>query len=127
MTQTRHSLRALITTFLVFGAPTVCAAAPPLPGTEDYEILMPFAQWVESQHDSQDQWCCSISDGRIVEVRQVDGHWQVHVTPEKFPGSWDAWETVPDEKVLKGENPIGLPVAWVLRNHIYCFMPPSGV
>jgi hypothetical protein len=102
-------------------------AAPPAVGSEDYEIMHPFAEWVMHQNAPTGQWCCDISDGRPVEARTVGEHWQVYVTAEKFPGSTPGWHDVPDVAVLHNPNPTGVPIAWVIHDHLYCFAPAGGV
>lgn len=101
-------------------------AKPPAPGSEDAEILGPYAEWVQTQHLADGRWCCSVSDGRTVETKMSGDHWSIHITPEKFPGSHDHWVDVPPERVLRVPNPTGFPIAWVMNDILYCFAPPSG-
>lgn len=102
-------------------------AAPPPEGSEDWQIMHPYVEWVTSQHDRRGFWCCDIGDGRPVDARTIDDHWQVHVTPQHFLGQPDHWLNVPDDKIIKGSNPIGLPILWLLHGNVQCFAPPDGV
>jgi hypothetical protein len=120
-----YVMAALTLAAVLFGSSV--QAAPPEPGSEDADIMGPYADWVEHQHDANGAWCCTISDGRTVEARISGASWEVHITPDKFPGSHDHWQAVPDEKVLRVPNPTGFPIAWVMNDRIFCFAPPSGV
>ena len=61
--------------------------------------------------------CCSVSDGRVVDYRINNGHFEVLLTAESFPWVEEdhlGWRPVDDRSVLQGkENPIGKAVAWV--------------
>ena len=64
---------------------TPALAAPPPEGSEDWNVMHPFAEWVTSQHDAAGRWCCDIGDGRPVEA-EIDGdHWRGDVTPAHLP------------------------------------------
>lgn len=109
------------------------ANAPPV-GSEDYEILAPFAEWIRTQDDAQGHWCCDISDGRIVQARTVrtgqddaEGkpalRWQVlFLHPETLPayGRPEGWQDVEDSALVRDKqgrpvvNPTGIDVAWWL-------------
>lgn len=126
MTRTLAVLLCLLSTHTL--------AAPPPEGSEDYKIMHPYAQWVTSQHDRLGRWCCSIADGRPVDAKiSPEGHWQVMFQrPETI--SDDAaqpvpsgWINVPDDAVIKGANPMGVPIAWWYRGRIQCFCPIGGV
>jgi hypothetical protein len=102
------------------------AAMPPV-GSDDWNIMMPYKEWVTSQHDQLGRWCCDIGDGRPVEARINDDHWEVHVTPKHFPEEEDRWLTVPDEKITRNANPTGTPILWLYQGRVQCFAPPDGV
>ena len=109
-------------------AMTVAArAAPPPKDSEDWKVMHPYAEWVTSQHDTLGRWCCDIGDGRPVDARIVDDHWEVHVTPAHFPGEGDRWLAVPDEKITRNANPMGVPILWLYQGRVQCFCPPDGV
>jgi hypothetical protein len=129
------------------------AAAPPPVGSEDYQVMMPYKEWITSQHDGLGRWCCDIGDGRPVEavigkmapgpVREGewrlpgpapvspaadgDDHWWAHVTPAHWPGEIDRWVFVPDEKITHNANPTGSPILWLYQGRVQCFAPPDGV
>lgn len=107
-----------------------CAlAAPPVEGSPDWEIMHPYAEWVQKQYAKDGHWCCSAADGRPVDARiDADGHWQAHVTPEHFPDATDHWLTIPDDHVLHQANPMGVPLLWYNQRMDlpYCFAPAAG-
>ncbi len=86
-------------------------AAPPPVGSDDWQIMHPYAEWVTSQHDRRGYWCCDIGDGRPVEARIVDDHWEVHITKVHFPDEPEHWLAVPDGKITAGGNPNRLAAA----------------
>ncbi len=102
-------------------------AAPPPVGSDDWNVMMPYKEWVTSQHDTLGRWCCDIGDGRPVEARIADDHWEVHVTPKHFPDEVDHWMPVPDEKITRNANPTGTPILWMYQGRVQCFAPPDGV
>jgi hypothetical protein len=106
-------------------AATTAHAAPPAVGSEDWEVMAPYAEWVRTQNAPDGHWCCDISDGRPVEARIYKGHWQIYITEEKFPRSPVGWANVPDDAVLRNANPMGVAIAWVLGGRIFCFAPGS--
>jgi hypothetical protein len=110
----------------VIALPIAAHAAPPPLGSEDWNLMAPFKEWVTTQHDSLGRWCCDIGDGRPVEARIDSDHWSVHVTPQHFPGETDRWMAVPEEKVVPGANPTGSPILWLYRGQVQCFAPPNG-
>jgi hypothetical protein len=101
-------------------------AAPPPVGSDDWQIMHPYAEWVTSQHDRRGYWCCDIGDGRPVEARIVDDHWEVHITKVHFPDEPEHWLAVPDGKITAGGNPTGTPIVWLLHGNVQCFAPPDG-
>jgi hypothetical protein len=101
-------------------------AAPPPEGSEDWKIMHPYKEWVTTQHDLRGRWCCDIGDGRPVDARITGDHWEVHVTPQHWPGETDRWLAVPDEKVTRSVNPMGTPILWLYQGRVQCFAPPDG-
>lgn len=101
-------------------------AAPPPVGSDDWNIMAPYKEWVTSQHDGLGRWCCDIGDGRPVEARIDGDHWEVHVTKTHFPDEPDRWLAVPDEKVTRNANPTGTPILWLYQGRVQCFAPPDG-
>jgi hypothetical protein len=111
-------------------------AMPPAPDSEDAQILGPYKEWISTQRDRYQIPCCDIGDGRPVDadmVTVVDSdhvrrtYWRAHVTPAHFPGEPDHWVIVPDEKVIVGENPTGIPILWLYHGLVQCFAPPTGL
>jgi hypothetical protein len=129
MTKTARMLFALATVAVLGAAtwPAPARAAPPPVGSDDWNVMMPYKEWVTSQHDSLGRWCCDIGDGRPVEARIADDHWEVHVTPKHFPDEVDHWMAVPDEKITRNANPTGTPILWMYQGRVQCFAPPDGV
>lgn len=114
---------ALVAAFL-FTVPA--HAAPPPEGSDDWQIMHPYVEWVTTQHDRRGYWCCDIGDGRPVQARIADDHWEVHVTPSHFPDEPNQWLSVPDGKITAGGNPTGTPILWLLHGNVQCFAPPDG-
>jgi len=111
-------------------------AMPPAPGSEGAQLMEPYKEWITTQRDQYQNPCCDIGDGRPVDadmVTIVDAdhvrrtHWRAHVTPAHFPGELDHWVIVPDEKIIVGKNPIGIPVLWLYHGLVQCFAPPAGL
>ncbi len=133
-----HKLAVAAVAATVLFAASAHAAAPK-PGTEDYDLLMPFEHWVTEQQSRiyhHDDWeggfssCCGTADGRTVEARRADNAsgWQVLITkaPDKFPWATPGWRDVPPIAVKNVPNPVGLPVVWVTSaDVIECFRPAA--
>lgn len=132
----RRGLMAAIAASLIV-PPRAFAAAPPV-GSEDYEMLSPFAEWISEQRDSGWRPCCDVADGRIVDVRVRDGRFEVlFLHPETLPEGRDrdgliwrrpvGWQSVPDAAIIKDadgkpvHNPTGIPVAWWYLDVVRCF------
>ena len=111
---------------VVLGEVSVAHAAPPPVGSDDWNVMAPYAEWITKQHDTRGRWCCDIGDGRPVEARIVDDHWEAHVTPQHFPGEDDRWVPIPDEKIVRA-NPTGTAILWLWESRVQCFAPPDGV
>lgn len=111
---------------------TTAQAAPPPVGSDDWNIMAPYKEWVTTQHDRLGRWCCSIADGRIAEARiNGNGHWEARilhpetVAPEDGPVP-PGYVEVPDERVLRVPNPTGFPILWIYKGQAQCFAPPTG-
>jgi len=109
-------------------------AAPPSPNSEDARIMSPQEAWITSRHDRQNNACCDIGDGRPAEANLVTvvdwddvtrTHWRAHITPDHFPGESDRWVVIPDEKIVSGANPVGVPILWLYKGRVQCFAPPD--
>lgn len=118
-------LLLLVLTVLLFTS--AARAAPPPVGSDDWNIMAPYAEWVTTQHDKRGYWCCDIGDGRPVEARIAGDHWEVHITKAHFPDEPDHWLAVPEDKIVAGSNPTGTPIVWLLHGNVQCFAPPDGV
>ena len=134
-----------IAVVLVF-APMVAFAAPPPEGSEDAKIMGPYKEWATSQHDLAGRWCCDIGDGRPVDAEifencnlppgdvpdkcpaqmPIGAHWWAHVTREHWPDERDRWMMIPDDKITRSINPIGVPILWLYQSRVQCFAPPDG-
>ena len=119
----------------LFAAAPAFAEPPPV-GSEDYEILAPFGDWIAAQNQPGTVVsCCNIGDGRIVEHRVREGHLQIRfVHPETLPDypyahrpAVGQWYPVPDNSILRGPtgapiaNPTGVDVGWWLGGRILCY------
>lgn len=108
-------------------------SAPPPVGSEDWEIMAPYAAWIETQRDQIGRICCDWSDARPVQVRQRLGKWEVQfVRPRDLPPPYpDGWQVVPDHAVLRDRNgravvsPVGLSIAWWYAGEVRCFTVPA--
>jgi len=141
---------AIIGAALMLGSATHAVhvlAAPPPYGSDDWNVMHPYKEWVTSQHDQLGRWCCDIADGRPVDAEiwencqfpakdkngdcpkntLIGTHWWVHITEKHFPGELDRWELVPDEKIIRKSNPTGVPILWLYQGKVQCFAPPDGV
>jgi hypothetical protein len=125
--------------YAALGSPALCAAPPP-DGSIEQKSLGGFDHWFRSQTGSYGP-CCSLADGRIVEWRIVNDHYEVtFVHPELIDSSPapqpGKYYQVDDKAVLHGDNPTGYAIAWwahipvhrddVLVGHIRCFIPQTG-
>ena len=117
-------------------------AAPPPVGSEDWEIMQDFGDWIRTQSTTDGMWCCDAGDGRPVESRLVNDGWQVRFRAGQFDdhAPVGVWIDVPDAKVLRDPatgrpvvNPLGVAIVWWFadddRRHgaIRCFAQPGGV
>lgn len=106
--------------------PLPAYAAPPAPGSEDWEVMSPFADWIRGlQRDGV--LCCTMADGRPVQARTKGEHWQVRWRPGQLEGAPTDWIDVPPSVVLRVPNPIGMPIAFWLGGALRCFVPPGGI
>ena len=116
--------------FLLMTTAAVDAAPPPV-GSEDWQIMHPFHEWIITQHAENGNWCCDFSDGRPVDARvNADGRWEAHVTPAHWPGVPDHWLVIPDDRVLHSGNPVGVPILWYNAppfDAAFCFVPANGM
>ncbi len=130
-------LAVLTTSALVVGAAIAHGAAPP-EGSEDYEIMHPFADWIRTRYGANGSWCCSVADGRPVKVRYRDGHTEAFATKEKFgPMAPDDWVVIPDDAFVvdrvtgqREENPTGVAILWINPYlpsfKVWCFIDAAG-
>jgi len=111
-------------------------AAQPPEGSEDYEQLMPYADWISGRTGKYGGLCCSVSDCRVVKWRMDGASYQAYVAKlddrgfVKFPEAPDAWVTVPPDVIKRENNPTGVAIAcWsAFRNKdagFYCFFLPN--
>jgi hypothetical protein len=112
----------LLTAFLS----SAVQAAPPPEGSEDWEIMRPYADWIQHQNGPMG-WCCDVADGRPVDARMTESHWQVRLLhSEALPNAPPGWVDVPDDALLHGQNPTGFPIAWFYHGGVRCFIPGSA-
>lgn len=102
-------------------------AAPPAPGTEDYDILKPHGEWIRTLR-ANGMLCCDWSDTRPVKVRTVGDRWQIWLRPDQIIGApVEQWLDVPDDAIIRGDNPVGMAIASWWGGRVRCFVPPGGI
>lgn len=105
---------------------TAAHAAPPPVGSEDWEVMAPWSDWIRGlQHEGV--ICCTMADGRPVEARTRGDRWQVRWRPGQLTGAPTEWTDVPPDVVMRMANPIGVPIAFWLGGVIRCFVPAGGI
>jgi hypothetical protein len=108
--------------------PTCAIAAPPPVGSDDYRLLMPYANALNQARTRDGGLCCSVADGSVVDARIAGDRWQVRFLNRRFPDAPKGWIDVPPEAVNRTWfNPTGLPIAWWYGGAIRCFSPAGGV
>jgi hypothetical protein len=128
-------LRFLALSVFLFLATPVLAASPPA-GSEDYDQLMPYADWISGRTGNNGGLCCSISDCRVVKWRMSGASYEAYVAKKddrgfvKFPDAPDAWISVPPEVIKRENNPTGWAIAcWsayrAMDDGFYCFFLPN--
>lgn len=122
---------------LLLGAAIALAAPPPV-GSDDWNVMHPYKEWVTSQHDGLGRWCCDIGDGRPVKAEIRGDSWWVRIDPRQWrdqPGPVAGpqptplaaeWLQVPDEEITRNSNPTGVPILWLYQGRVQCFAPPDG-
>src|SRR6266487_4389372 len=81
----------------------------------------PLSVWYRSLTTTEGQSCCSMRDCAIAEARLEGDHWEVWIVP--YEGD-PHWVSVPEEAVLRRENPDGRPIVCRTPNgFIRCFVP----
>jgi hypothetical protein len=114
-------MKCFLLAAMLFATPVL--ARPPAPGSEDAVIMRDFTEWVTTQHAQSGQYCCDLSDGRPLkadEIRVVDGHYEVLYTKKHWIYATEEWLKVPDEAILHQLSPVGYPIAWVFKEHVFC-------
>lgn len=102
-------------------------AAPPAPGSEDYEILLPHRAWINGLA-ANGMRCCDWSDTRPVKVRTVGERWQVWFRRGQIAGApSEQWLDVPASAVIRGDNPVGMAIASWWGGQVRCFVAPGGI
>ncbi len=100
-------------------------AAPP-PGTD---LTSPTHAWFEQQHNVKGQLCCDVSDGHMLDekdVRMKGGIYEVRIEGVWFPVGPSEMR----DPIRGGPNPTGHPIVWYTRTItrlpgliISCFAP----
>jgi hypothetical protein len=132
----RSFLAPVVALALVAGAAN--AMSPPPIGSEDWELMHPFSEWLRTQYNGHRPggWCCDLGDARPVQTRTRDGHVQAFLARAKFgPTAPDDWVDVPESAYvvdpatgIRAENPVNVPVLWFnpWANQIQCFIDVAG-
>lgn len=118
-------MRGLALALLV--AAPAALAAPPAPGSEDYDVMLPYGEWIRSLR-ANGRLCCDWSDTRPVKSRTVGDRYQVWFRKDQIIGApIEQWLDVPDDAVIRGVNPIGIAVASWYGGRVQCFVPAGGI
>lgn len=111
-------------------------AEPPVAGSDDYDMLMPYASWISGRSTNFGGLCCSVSDCRVVKWRTSHNGYEAFIAAVddrgyvKFPHGPNEWLGVPDEVVKREFNPTGQAIAcWSNAKPddagFYCFFLPE--
>ena len=85
----------------------------------------PLAVWYRLLTTADGKSCCAMRDCVPAEARIRDGHWEVLIF--FYNADYARWFPVPDNAVLRRENPDGQPILCRTPNgFIRCFVPPPG-
>lgn len=122
----RMTARTCLAAVTLAATATASALAAPPPGTD---LGSATHKWFEKQHNVRGELCCDVSDGHILDekdVRMKDGAYEVRID-----GVW--FRVGPSEMrdaVRGGPNPTGHPIVWYTRTItplpgwvISCFAP----
>ena len=126
----------LLTTVFAVGLSVPTFAAPPSPGSEDYDQLMPYSGWISARSTNKGGLCCSVSDCRVVQWRMQGASYEAFISNSddrgftKFAGAPNRWIGVPDSVIKRESNPTGQAIAcWSSCKHddagYYCFFLPD--
>ena len=93
-----------------------CAAraTPPDLNSEDYEVLMPYSEWIAGRTAPGGGLCCSVSDCRVVPWRATGNGYEALISSRdargfvKFADAPDRYIKVPNEVIKREGNPTGL-------------------
>ncbi len=101
---------------------TILSVATPLALAHEGEDALSL--WFRSLTNAEGQSCCNMRDCQIAQARLVHDHWEVLIVP------WEVeprWVSVPEQAILRRENPDGRPIVCRTPNgFIRCFVPPAG-
>lgn len=117
------SLVALLCMFIA-----IAHAAGPAPGSDDWQIMQPFAEQI-SRLRMHGSFCCAAADGRPVDAQRggkSSTGWQVRFRRGNGIGApAGVWLDVPADAVDPSSppNPVGVPIAWYRAGAIRCFWP----
>ena len=133
-----NRLRGLVLALaaVIWGA--AAQAAPPEPGSEDYEALVPYSEWINAQKTNEGGSCCTVdTDCRVVAKWKIEAgaYWAFIEERDKkgfikFPGGPNTWMLVPQSVVKVEDNPTAMAVAcWSsyrgMNNGFWCFFLPN--
>jgi len=128
--------RLLLTLLLTLTIAAPAWASPPAPGSEDYDLLMPYSSWISARSTNFGGLCCSVSDCRVVKWRTDDTRYEAFIAEDddrgfvKFPGAPNKWLVVPADVIKREFNPTGQAIACWSRAKpddagFYCFFLPE--
>jgi hypothetical protein len=119
------TLKPIAAAFVAAAVNAGALAAPP-PGTD---LSSPTHKWFEMQYNTQGELCCDVSDGHMIDerdVRMTEGAYEVRIDGEWYPVGPSAMR----DAVRGGPNPTGHPIVWYTRTFtrlpglvISCFAP----
>ncbi len=126
-------LFATMTSLFIIAFYVVAFASPPEQGSEDYELLSPYSEWLHNQTvGPTGPSCCNLADCRSIKYRIKNNEIEVYITKDKYGDGvqQDRWLIVPNEVVHKEHNPTGIAVSCyspyrTIDNGFYCFWLPD--
>jgi hypothetical protein len=124
--EVKMCFNVLLTASVIAAVATSVALALPPPGTD---LNSPVHFWFEKQYNLRGERCCDVSDGHILEdkdVRTRAGGYEVQIEGKWYP----IRPEVMRDPVRGGANPTGHPIVWYTRTItikpglvISCFAP----
>ena len=133
-------MKLFIASLILTTFSSLAYSAPPPVGSEDWEIMSDYTDWIRDQHTSGGAPCCDLSDGRPLfddEWKKTEDGYEVFVSKRHWPDAAEngRWVKVPKSVIIPGGSPVGLPILWWIpadmhpyaNGVVLCFAPVGGV